>query len=242
ITAFWIRDRKGSVVNLDDLDLTKPGGGQLAELLISMGLGEKSMARRLEEVNPPGTPPGSRKGVPADELLGYVEGAAKGIDYLNQPDNRLGEGDAPIIHCDIKPGNLLVVADEAQVCDYGLARAISPDVRRVSMAGGTPAYSPPELLGNKPSTGTDQYSLAVTYHELRTGCLPFPEDLSLADIYRIHAEDRLDFTHEVLTPRERDVLRRATRSRPADRFGNCRKFVDELKGAVLRAPSGTVST
>src|SRR5262245_24488731 len=110
------------------------------------------------------------------------------------------------------------------------------------MAGGTPAYAPPELMGNMTSTGTDQYSLAVQYHKLRTGCLPFPEDLSLADIYRIHAEDRLDFTHEVLTPRERDVLRRATRSRPADRFGNCRKFVDELKSAVLRAPSGTVST
>src|SRR5262245_31153563 len=110
------------------------------------------------------------------------------------------------------------------------------------MAGGTPAYAPPELMGNMTSTGTDQYSLAVQYHKLRTGCLPFPEDLSLADIYRIHAEDRLDFTHDALTPRERDVLRRATRSRPPDRFGNCRKFVDELKAAVLRSPSGTVST
>lgn len=241
ITAFWIRDRRGGVLSLDDLDLSKPGGGQLSELLICMGLGEKSLSKRLEEVNPLGTPAGSRRGLPAEELLRYMEGAAKGIDYLNQPDHRLGEGDAPIIHCDIKPGNLLVVADEAQVCDYGLARAISPDVRRVSMAGGTPAYSPPELLGNKPCPGTDQYSLAITYHELRTGCLPFPEDLSLADIYRIHAEDRLDFTHDTLTPRERDVLRRATRSRPADRFQNCRKFIDELKAAVFRAPTGVIS-
>jgi serine/threonine protein kinase len=26
ITAFWIRDRKGAVLSLDDLDLTKPAG------------------------------------------------------------------------------------------------------------------------------------------------------------------------------------------------------------------------
>src|SRR6185436_8700551 len=70
---------------------------------------------------------------------------------------------------------------------------------------------------------------------------PFPDDLSLAEIYRIHAEDRLEFTHDILTPRERDVLRRATRSRPADRFPSCRKFVDEVKAAVFRSATNVVT-
>ncbi|HEY2783831.1 MAG TPA: protein kinase [Fimbriiglobus sp.] len=239
VSAFWIRDRKGKVIGLDELDLSKPGS-QLGVLLIAMGLGDKSLAKRLEEVSPIGTPPASRRGIDTEELLRYMEGAAKGIDYLNQPDHKLGDGDGPIIHCDIKPGNLLIVSDEAQVCDYGLARVIKPDVRRMSIAGGTVAYIPPEQIGNKPCPGTDQYSLAITYHELRTGCLPFSEEAPQAEIYRIHCEGLLDFSHYLLKPKEREVLARATRVRPTDRFPNCKQFVDELKAAVFRAPTAEI--
>ena len=36
------------------------------------------------------------------------------------------------------------------------------------------AYAAPEvLLGRGPGPATDQYSLAITYYELRTGTLPF---------------------------------------------------------------------
>ena len=40
----------------------------------------------------------------------------------------------------------------------------------------TPAYAAPELHVSKPSVTSDQYCLAMSYVELRTGNLPFPPD------------------------------------------------------------------
>ena len=52
-----------------------------------------------------------------------MSGAAKAIDFLNQPVHQFGSGQGVAIqHCDIKPGNLLIVGNEIQICDYGLAR------------------------------------------------------------------------------------------------------------------------
>src|SRR5262249_4141615 len=158
--------------------------GRQSDLIIAMGLGEMSLTQRLEEckrafssrhdlgdgdaaliaklVDLNGS---DLAGIPAEELLEYMFGAAKAIGSLNQPTQNLGAGPtASIQHCDIKPGNLLIVSNEIQVCDYGLARALTTDARK-TQAAGTPAYMAPELIAGKPSSGTDQYSLAITYYE-----------------------------------------------------------------------------
>src|SRR2546430_1021677 len=75
----------------------------------------------------------------------------------------------------IKPANLRTVGGAVQVCAYGLARALTDDVRKTASYG-TPAYAAPERLTGNPSAWTDQYSLAISYYELRVGRLPFEED------------------------------------------------------------------
>src|SRR5262249_16919680 len=153
-------DSGGSSLNL---------GVQEFELIIAMGLGEKSLMDRLRECQKQGLP-----GIPRDELLEYMENAARALDFLNQPRHDLGSGPVAIHHCAIKPQNILIVGGAAQVCDFGLARVLG-DVR-VTQAQWTAAYVAPEVVADqagKPSKSTDQYCLAITYIELRTGALPF---------------------------------------------------------------------
>jgi len=76
-----------------------------------------------------------------------------------------------VIHCDIKPGNILVNKNQKVfLADFGVARYI-----RGNETGGTPPYMAPEqFTGKKISPKTDIYALGVTIYELLSGGnLPF---------------------------------------------------------------------
>jgi serine/threonine protein kinase len=227
-----LKDKAGRELDPAQAELARQRG-ELRELVIVMGLGENSLADRLREVNPDDAPGQDRKGLPVEELIRYMEGAADGIDYLNQPDHRLGPGvaDGPVVHCAVNPRNLLVVAGEARLADAGLAALFPPDARR-TLATGAPVYLAPELSANQPCPGTDQYALALSYYELRTGRLPFDEGLGHTSIILAHAHGKLDLTSPVLVEPERAVLKRATALQPPDRYPSCVTFVRELSRAV----------
>src|SRR5262245_55469455 len=165
INAFWLKDEDDTVLGdgseePDSVWLKAHG----AELIIAMGLGDKNLYDRLRECKD-----GGLMGVPVEELLDYMEAAARAIDYLNQPTHKLASGLGAIQHCDIKPQNILIVGGSVQVCDFGLARVLDADARTTSEAAGSYAYIAPELIdGARPSRTTDQYSLAISYFELRT--------------------------------------------------------------------------
>ena len=141
------------------------------QMVVAMGLGDRTLYDRLIEMRAPGNMPEEDDrmhlpgGILVKELLQYISGSASAIDELNLNHN--------IYHCDIKPQNILIVGGNAQVCDFGLARRVQEN-RRTQLAIGTPAYGAPEMLFDQTYTKTiDQYSLAITYYELRTGKLPF---------------------------------------------------------------------
>jgi Ca-activated chloride channel family protein len=220
-----LKDKLGQEVEFDQL--AKGTRAQLAELAIATGHGDKSLVDRLAELNPDGTPHEFRQGLPVKELIRYMKGAARGIDFLNKSDHGLGPGDGPIVHCDIKPKNLMIVAGEVQIAGAGFARIIEPDVRQTRMPG-SPAYTAPELLSGQPGGGTDQYSLAVSYYELRTGHLPFPAGATLPQIILAHAQGGLDLSEPVVSEAERAVLRRATTKAPVERYETCEEFIEDL--------------
>ncbi len=229
-----VKDKNSREIPLNQTDALK-GKGVLRELVIAMGLGDRSLSSRLKDLNPDGTDPQDFKGLPVDELLSYMQGAAKGIDFLNKADHGLGKADGPIVHCDIKPDNMMIVSGEVQIADCGVAVIITPDVRQTKAAG-SPAYSAPELTGNKPVPGTDQYALAISYYELRTGKLPFDEQMGQLSIMLAHAEGRLDFTSPVITDEERKVLKWATAVRPKERYASCIEMVKQLERAIEGLP------
>ena len=76
-------------------------------------------------------------GIPRKELLYYLEGAAKGLDFLNV--------DHDIQHGDVKPQNIMIISGEGQVSDFDFARTIV-DVQATTTKVGTPAYMAPEVF------------------------------------------------------------------------------------------------
>lgn len=198
-------------------------------LYIAMGLAEKSLLERFKECKEQG-----QQGIPTAELIGYFEDAARAIDHLNAPKHDLGNGLVAIPHCNIKPQNLLIVGGAVQVCDHGLVRVLG-EARTAGHPSASAAFTAPELLDHgKPSMNSDQYSLAITYHFLRTGALPF--SMNEANVVLTEAlEGRLDLSR--LSTAEQQVIRRATSRRPEARFANCQDLARELRRAIERSSS-----
>ncbi|CAL0312295.1 unnamed protein product [Lupinus luteus] len=125
-------------------------------------------------------------GTLADILFGQVQpnwnlrvtialGIAKGLVYLHE------ECGTPIIHCDIKPQNVLI--DEyftPKISDFGLAKLLMLDQSKThTMIRGTRGYVAPEWFKNVPVTAkVDVYSFGVMLLEIiccRRSVLDFEE-------------------------------------------------------------------
>ncbi|MFM2094272.1 MAG: Serine/threonine-protein kinase StkP, partial [Planctomycetota bacterium] len=230
LIGFWLKDENDQLLDEESLDsaglndvalagmratqVAAAQGSQTAQLFIAMGLGEKTLFHRMAECQQEGL-----TGIPVGELITYMQDAADAIDYLNKKHN--------IIHCDIKPQNILIISERAQVCDFGLAKAIGNI--RATVGGKTLGYSAPEVdRGEGPGHATDQYSLAASYYELRTGHLPFHEDDARSEytVVKAKCEGRLDLSR--VTDAERLVLQQAMAPDPNNRFAYCRKFIRSL--------------
>src|SRR6185369_15199599 len=130
---------------------------------------------------------------------------------------------------DIKPQNIMLVGDVAKVCDYGLVVTTDADLRATSNAF-TPLYASPEAVADKPLTGqSDQYSLAVTYIELRTGHTPYSSETA-ASVYAAKETGKYDLSR-IRNPAVRKVLNRALNRSPNERFGTCSQFIRDLETA-----------
>jgi len=237
IHAFWVLDGDGHPLEEATLKEFSTSGSKEglvdtmvapslrpALLVMAMPLGDKNLFQRLAECRAAGI-----AGIPPVELLNHLEDAARAIDYLNSPRHDLGEGPVAISHGDVKPQNIMLVGTSAQLCDFGLARVLGPGVSTTT-GGGTPAYIPPEMLEtHKPSATSDQYSLAVSYIELRTGRLPFSDSGSYVEVLDAHLKGALDFS--ALPAPEQAVIRRAAARQPQDRYPNCQQMVQALRAA-----------
>jgi tetratricopeptide (TPR) repeat protein len=94
-----------------------------------------------------------------------------------------------IVHCDLKPSNILVTADGVpMLLDFGIAKLLDPKsmgisetVAKTRQRAFTPSYASPEqLLGQPVTTATDVYALGVILFELLTGHSPYPSTVCAA--------------------------------------------------------------
>lgn len=185
-------------------------------LIIATELADRTLLDRLKEAQQQG-----HDGIPKDELLIYLDEAAKGIDFLNDPGK---SGRMQIQHRDIKPQNLLLSGGSVKVGDFGLARFVQYDV--TGHTGSlTFAYAAPECFDGTTSNRSDQYSLAVTYCHLRSGRLPF--DGTQVKIMKGHLKNQPDLS--MIPAAERPALTKAMAKRPKDRWPSCREFVLALQ-------------
>uniref|UniRef100_A0A0E0N5M3 Receptor-like serine/threonine-protein kinase n=1 Tax=Oryza rufipogon TaxID=4529 RepID=A0A0E0N5M3_ORYRU len=93
-------------------------------------------------------------------------GIARGLDYLHEKCRDC------IIHCDIKPENILLDGSFApKVADFGLAKLMGRDISRVlTTARGTVGYIAPEwLAGTAVTAKADVFSYGMTLLEIVSG-------------------------------------------------------------------------
>ena len=85
---------------------------------------------------------------------------------------------AGVIHCDLKPDNVLVVDEPGtpriKVIDYGVARLVDEPAPTDGTVVGTPAFMPPEQWRGAPVIKSDAYALGCLIYELITGGPVFP--------------------------------------------------------------------
>lgn len=136
------------------------------------------------------------------QRLNIAIDVASALDYLHNL------GHAPIVHCDLKPSNVLLDEEMcAHLGDFGLARILlEDDENQTASIGmkGTIGYAPPEYgMGSKSSPQGDVYSYGILLLELLTGRRPtdeiFQHDLSLREYaVRSHADHLTEIIDQFL--------------------------------------------
>ncbi|MFI1467088.1 protein kinase [Streptomyces wuyuanensis] len=135
--------------------------------------------------------------------------------------------DVPVVHRDLKPGNVLVARDgTVKVLDFGIAAILRTDVTKLTATGspiGTHQYMAPEQVrGGRVTPRTDLYALGCVLHELLCGQPLFGGDsewqlmtqhvnAAPTPLRRLRAD-----VPEALEELVLHLLRKAPEARPAD--------------------------
>lgn len=249
MTDIWLLDKSGRVLEdsaMAVLDAhVQQSGLQSAgtivlddrpeHIVVAMELCERTLTQELERCVEQG-----ERGIPPEALLSYTRDAARGIDFLHEKRHRPLHGGTELVslaHGDVKPDNIMLTGGGAKLCDFTLAEALhstGEQLRKtMTKPAGTLIYMPPEVARGNRSDRSDQYSLAITYFQLRTNALPFSGE-ALSSIFQLQeSKEREDLLMTALPTRERVVLERALNAKPEKRFASCVEMVEALEDAFL---------
>jgi serine/threonine protein kinase len=154
--------------------------------------------------------------LPLDEVAGYVRQVAGALQHLHGHD-------PPIVHRDVKPGNIVRAHDGRVVLvDFGLSGPGGTG----GASGGTSGYGAPELVSGGPVTpAADVFGLAATAFSLLTGRPPngLPPD------WKTMCGEA--------APRVEGAIRAALSIDPARRPAGALEFAEHLAPAPVEPPS-----
>ncbi len=179
-----------------------------------------------------------------EEAILLISQACAGTGYAHR---------AGLIHCDIKPQNILVTPDQrVKVTDFGIARALStirPDEQHEVIWGSPQYFSPEQASGLAPSPASDVYSLGVILYEMLTGSLPFnsTDPIELARMHREAAPIPPSQLNPHIPPALEQIILKvlskepSLRYRTADQFGRILNGIShQLEATIPPASTATI--
>ena len=121
--------------------------------------------------------------LPVEEAVALTTGIAAALQHAHEH---------RVLHCDVKPENILLDGSHPYVMDFGVARRLHTEVlpwtlrRELDFSAGTPAYVSPEQASGEQEldTRSDVYSLACVVYEMLSGRPPFEGPTTQAVVSR----------------------------------------------------------
>jgi serine/threonine-protein kinase len=163
-----------------------------------------------------------------------------------------------IIHRDIKAGNVMVNnKGQVKILDFGLAKLLDDDAARTSgihhteltevgIPYGTATYAAPEQArGDRVDSRADIFSAGVLLYEMLTGTWPFRGKTAVDVRHAVLNEEPEPLSTarpDPVPPRLQQILDRALKKHPHDRYQQVSQLRDDLRSVVrdLGVLSGTV--
>ncbi|MFW5976681.1 MAG: Stk1 family PASTA domain-containing Ser/Thr kinase [Bacillota bacterium] len=138
-----------------------------------------------------------------------------------------------IIHCDIKPHNILINSDKkVKVTDFGIARAVSNSTLTMTdtIMGSAHYFSPEQARGGKIKAHSDLYSVGIVLYEMLTGQVPFTGN-SPVSVALKHIQEKIKEPKDVnpeIPSKVNNLIMKAVNKEPEKRFNSAKKMKKEI--------------
>ena len=160
--------------------------------------------------------------------LELVAGILAGLEHAH---------DQGIIHCDIKPENILINLQGdrliPRIADFGIAR-LSQELDRVetvsSGMSGSPAYMAPERFYGQHSVSADLYAVGVILYELLLGTRPFSG--TPGALMSAHLKQSVSLPHH-LPESLREILLRSLAKLSGQRYHSAKEMLLAVRSLMV---------
>jgi serine/threonine protein kinase len=180
---------------------------------------------------------GTRLDVPlaAEDALHYARELAHALAIIHT---------AGVIHRDLKPGNIMLRADESiALIDFGISQSLqvlaSPEPK--GEIAGTPYYmSPEQARGESTDERSDLYALGVILYQMLTGAKPYVGETTEA-ILEQHKSAPLPALPEDLVVHQ-PLLNKLLAKDPGQRYGSAREALEAIEQLAASAAAAAAAT
>jgi len=218
--------RHPSIIRINDVDQTEEGWAYL----VMEWLDGRTLYDELRRHGP----------LPVERASRLLDQICAAVEYAHSKN---------VIHRDLKPGNIMLVAGEEgepdgeaiRILDFGIAKVLDATLGINTQVAGTYYYTSPEQLtrGAAIDRRADIYSLGVVLYQMLIGEMPFKAD-SMPEMIRLHCEASPRPLREVnpaIPQAIEDVVLKALAKKPSARHQSATELARALRNAANIHPA-----